>query len=104
MNQTRVFLIVAWLMVAILLWMQWGSDKAQPAPTAPVAAQTQAPVPGATGAVPAANVPQAPGSAPATQPTAQAQAGAPRVTVTTDVLRLVLDGGSVLDAELLQFP
>jgi len=104
MNQTRVFLIVAWLMVAILLWMQWGSDKAQPAPTAPVAAQTQAPVPGVTGSVPGANVPQAPGSAPATQPTAQAQAGAPRVTVTTDVLRLVLDGGTVLDAELLQFP
>jgi protein translocase subunit yidC len=38
----------------------------------------------------------------------QAQASATpasqRVTVTTDVLRLVLDGGRVLDAELLQFP
>lgn len=23
MNQTRVFLIFAWLMVAVLLWMEW---------------------------------------------------------------------------------
>ncbi|WP_315388294.1 membrane protein insertase YidC, partial [uncultured Stenotrophomonas sp.] len=106
MNQTRVFLIVAWLMVAILLWMEWGRDKTAPAPTAPVAAQTQGTVPGAAGTVPSANVPQAPGSAPAVQATAPAAAaaGAPRVTVTTDVLRLVLDGGNVLDAELLQFP
>jgi YidC/Oxa1 family membrane protein insertase len=104
MNQTRVFLIVAWLMVAVLLWMEWGRDTAAPTPTAPVAAQTQGSVPGAAGTVPGANVPHAPGSAPATQPTAQAQAGAQRVTITTDVLRLVLDGGTVLDAELLQFP
>src|SRR5690606_9949109 len=63
MNQTRVFLIFAWLMVAVLLWMEWGRDKAAPA-TAPVAAQTQGPVP-AAGAVPGATVPHAPGSAPA---------------------------------------
>jgi len=31
MNQTRVFLIFAWLMVAVLLWMEWGRDKAAPA-------------------------------------------------------------------------
>ncbi|MGE8218070.1 MAG: membrane protein insertase YidC, partial [Stenotrophomonas maltophilia] len=103
MNQTRVFLIFAWLMVAVLLWMEWGRDKAAPTPP-PVAAQTQATVPGAAGSIPAATVPQAPGSTPATAPAAQAQAGAARVTVTTDVLRLVLDGGTVLDAELLQFP
>ncbi|WP_458576457.1 hypothetical protein, partial [Xanthomonas phaseoli] len=39
MNQTRVFLIFAWLMVAALLWMEWGKDKA--AANAPVAAATQ---------------------------------------------------------------
>lgn len=66
MNQTRVFLIFAWLMVAVLLWMEWGRDKAAPA-TPTVAAQTQATVPGAAGSVPGATVPQAPGSAPANQ-------------------------------------
>ena len=28
MNQTRTFLIFAWLMVAALLWMAWGQDQA----------------------------------------------------------------------------
>ena len=37
MNQTRVFLILAWLMVATLLWMDWGKEQAAPAeePTPP---------------------------------------------------------------------
>ncbi|WP_448131057.1 membrane protein insertase YidC [Stenotrophomonas rhizophila] len=105
MNQTRVFLIFAWLMVAVLLWMEWGRDKAAP-PTPAVATQTtQASVPGAAaGSIPGAAVPQADGTVPATPPTAQAATGPARVTITTDVLRLVLDGGTVLDAELLQFP
>ena len=30
MNQTRVFLIFAWLMVAMLLWMEWGKERAAP--------------------------------------------------------------------------
>ena len=30
MNQTRVFLILAWLMVAMLLWMEWGKEQAAP--------------------------------------------------------------------------
>lgn len=33
MNQTRVFLIFAWLMVATLLWMEWGKFNA-PKPAA----------------------------------------------------------------------
>lgn len=106
MNQTRVFLIFAWLMVAVLLWMEWGREKTAP----PVAAATtsapaaQPAVPGTTpSGVPGAQVP---GAAPAAGPAAPAAAArsAQRVTVTTDVLRLVLDGGRVLDAELLQFP
>lgn len=32
MNQTRVFLIFAWLMVAVLLWMEWSREKAAPTP------------------------------------------------------------------------
>ncbi|UOV03253.1 membrane protein insertase YidC [Pseudoxanthomonas mexicana] len=108
MNQTRVFLIFAWLMVATLLWFEWSRDKAAPAqPT--VAAQTAtAPagstVPTATDAEPATGtVPAAPVATPGITQAPRA-AAAPRVTVNTDVLRLVLDGGSVLQADLLHYP
>ena len=38
MNQTRLFLIFAWLMVATLLWMEWGKEKqTAQAPATPVA-------------------------------------------------------------------
>jgi len=106
MNQTRIFLLFAWLMVAVLLWMAWGREQAPvPAATTPTAAAAQTTVPGATpGGVPASQVPGAPGAAPAATAQASAAPAAQRVTITTDVLRLVLDGGRVLDAELLQFP
>ncbi|WP_303748126.1 membrane protein insertase YidC [Stenotrophomonas pigmentata] len=110
MNQTRVFLIFAWLMVAVLLWMEWGREKAAPDPA--TVATTQPAVPGANDvdlhAPATADVPQAtvPGQAPAAAaaPGMEAAASAQRVTVTTDVLKLVLDGRSVLDADLLHFP
>lgn len=108
MNQTRVFLILAWLMVAMLLWMEWGKEKATPPAAEPVAAQAvdgNASVPAAvpapqTGgaAVPTATAPQ-PAAAVAT-----ATGGGERVNVRSDVLDLVLDGGSVLQADLPQFP
>ncbi|WP_305804751.1 membrane protein insertase YidC [Stenotrophomonas sp. YIM B06876] len=106
MNQTRVFLIFAWLMVAVLLWMEWNREKTAPEP-ATVA--TQPAVPAANDADlghAAAPVPQAtvPGQAMAPVATVESAGSAPRVTVTTDVLRVVLDGRSVLDADLLQFP
>ena len=110
MNQTRVFLIFAWLMVAVLLWMEWGREKAAPDPAAVAATQPAVPVADdADLATPVAgNVPQAsvPGAAPAmtSAVTSEGAPAAPRVTVTTDVLKLVLDGRSVLDADLLQFP
>ncbi len=56
MNQTRTLLIFAWLMVAILLWMEWRKeDNVQAAPQLPVAAEgvgsnavpSSVPVPGA---------------------------------------------------------
>ena len=65
MNQTRLFLIFAWLMVATLLWMEWGKEQqAARTPTTP-AAQIAAPpamvpgqaAPAASSAVPTANVP-----------------------------------------------
>ena len=110
MNQTRVFLIFAWLMVAVLLWMEWGREKAAPDPA--TVAATQPAVPSAndvdlhapaTADVPQATVPGQPPVAAAAQGM-EAAASAQRVTVTTDVLKLVLDGRSVLDADLLHFP
>ncbi|WP_028919325.1 membrane protein insertase YidC [Pseudoxanthomonas suwonensis] len=110
MNQTRVFLILAWLMVATLLWMEWGKEQAAPAaPATPAAATTDgvpasvpAAVPAAaTGdaAVPSATAPSVPDAAVAAAP-----AGPSRVSVRTDTLDLVLDGGAVLQADLPQFP
>ena len=108
MNQTRVFLIFAWLMVATLLWFEWSRDKAAPTPTAVAAQTATAPagstVPTATDAAPATGtVPAAPVATPGITQAPRA-AAAPRVTVNTDVLRLVLDGGSVLQADLLHYP
>jgi len=110
MNQTRVFLILAWLMVAMLLWMEWGKEQAAPpapaqATAEPAAVPGQAAVPAATPAAAGDAVPAATAATPPAAPAGTAATpAAGRVTVTTDVLRLVLDGGSVLQADLLQFP
>ena len=108
MNQTRTFLIVAWLMVAVLLWMAWNKEQSAPpveeiAQTLPVGGSAvpvsppagQATVPGAPA------VPQVPATGPESS---AAPAAASAVQVETDVLRLVIDGGSVLRAELLAYP
>ena len=42
MNQTRVFLILAWLMVAMLLWMEWGKERAAPPAATPAASAAAA--------------------------------------------------------------
>ena len=111
MNQTRVFLLFAWLIVATMLWMEWGKFNAptpEAAPVAPTAVVPDASVPQATpaAALPAtatdATLPTATAAAPAI--TAAAPAPARAVTVTTDVLRVVLDGGNVLQADLLKYP
>ncbi|MUV13181.1 membrane protein insertase YidC [Noviluteimonas gilva] len=111
MNQTRVFLLIAWLLVATLLWMEWNKEKTAALQAPPVATQTAS----SNGAVPGA-VPSAPTAAAAGVPAAPVQAGVPSssttktaqadnaVVVTTDTLRITLDGGSVRNAELLKFP
>jgi YidC/Oxa1 family membrane protein insertase len=107
MNQTRVFLIFAWLMVATLLWMEWGKEKSAAQAPAPVAAGTTA-APG-NGAVPSAtgapSVPTAPMAqvGPAGAP-AQVSGKGPTITVTTDVLKVTLDGGELHRADLLLYP
>ena len=108
MNQTRLFLIFASLMVATLLWMEWGKEQqAARAPVTP-AAQIAAPpamvpgqaAPATPGAVPTANVPVVGGQAPVTKASPAAQG----LVATTDVLQVTLDGGSVREADLLKFP
>lgn len=112
MNQIRTFLILAWLMVAVLLWMEWGKEKtaaAQPQTSAAQALPSSATVP--TPQVGSAAVPTAPTDAApvptvsAATPAADTAASASRqVVVQTDVLRLVLEGGNVVQADLLGYP
>jgi YidC/Oxa1 family membrane protein insertase len=96
MNQTRTFLMFALLAVSFLLWQAWEQDYGPHPENPQTAASTVAPdgstVPGATPAI-------ANGSA-------DNNTAAPLITVTTDVLRLTIDtrGGSVVRAELLQYP
>ena len=104
MTQLRTFLILAWLMVATILWMKWGEEK-QPQPAAAPLATVQPqgmPVPTVAppqaGAVPATA--GQPAAAPAAAAAAQPQV---RVTLSNDVLRLVTDGASVRRAELLAY-
>ena len=112
MNQTRTFLIFAWLAVATMLFMAWSRDNAAPA-NAAVEGAVPAAVDAGDSTVPAVArettpgvpvVPTAPvaGMSAPTQPTAASQR--PAVTVTTDVLRVVLDGGNVRQADLLRYP
>ena len=108
MNQTRTFLIFAWLAVATLLWMEWGKEKAAPpspantAATAMTSTVPNAGVAASTMGVPA--VPSAPASMSAAPTDIDAnQAGTP-VTVITDVLKVVLVGGELRQADLLKYP
>jgi YidC/Oxa1 family membrane protein insertase len=111
MNQTRTFLIFAWMMVAVLLWMEWGKDK-HPAPAAAETTHQALPRAGALPGMAPADVEAAiPSAKPAGGGNAAVAAvvAAPiaddhRVTITTDVLTLSLDGGNVFDAQLLQYP
>ncbi|MET0582861.1 MAG: membrane protein insertase YidC [Pseudoxanthomonas sp.] len=118
MNQTRVFLFFAWLMVATLLWMEWGKFNA-PKPAERATATTQ-PQPAGVGSVPSASavpqpaapatnagVPSAPVVAAAAGSTSTSAAVSPvgqSVVVSSDLLRLTIDGGNVLEAVLLKYP
>jgi len=108
MNQTRVFLIFAWLMVATLLWMEWGKEKAAPVAPTPTSATTAGSVPSASdSAVP--TIPTAPAMS-ATGPSTPLMGAPPpgpgreTVTVATDVLKVTLDGGELRQADLLKYP
>lgn len=110
MNQTRTFLIFAWLAVATLLFMAWGRDNAAPPATeAETATAAQVDAAGGDSTVPEVSrgaVPVAPTASMSATPVASepVATGVPAVTVTTDVLRVVLDGGNVRQADLLDYP
>ncbi|GAB2511891.1 membrane protein insertase YidC [Lysobacter humi (ex Lee et al. 2017)] len=100
MNQTRVFLLFAWLMVAVLLWMEWGKERAAPPVATPAAAAATGavPAPTAVGAVPAA---PAAGAKASVGPAAGVPA---EVRVVTDVLDIAMTGGELRRADLLKVP
>ena len=60
MNQTRVFLIFAWLMVATLLWMAWDKEQAIPSQANEVAGMPALPGDASVPSVDAAPVVPAP--------------------------------------------
>jgi YidC/Oxa1 family membrane protein insertase len=117
----RPFLIVAILVTLYFLWDAWQRDYG-PQPTGQASATASADpsaalTPGGDDAPVAlavpddADVPTAPSanvvaSAEAPAPVATADAASRRITIETDVLRVVVDtrGGTVVSAELLEFP
>ncbi len=105
MNQTRTFLLMAWLMVAFLLWREWGNEHAPAATPAAIPAAQQT-TPGNlanTSNLPTASaIPGVAASAASAQLRATAETG-PLVRLRNDVLDLQLNGLDVVRAELLQY-
>lgn len=107
MNQTRSFLLIAWVLLAYLLWQAWDSPAPQPATTNRSATAAQAVDSTALPAIPSvADVPLAARDAPAPiASSAASTAASQRLVLANDVLRLEIDtrGGSVVDAQLLNY-
>ena len=108
MNQTRSFLLIAWLVVASLLWMEWNKNPAVDAQPRPTPTPAAAGTPTLASALPSAPLPAStdPGGlpglasvAPTTQSTSQP------ITIANDMLRLTVDlhGGRLIDSQLLQY-
>ncbi len=109
MNQTRSFLLIAWLVVAALLWMEWNKGE-QAATAGPAVLDSSLQAPGAAAPLPATG---AAAGAPAPLPgtvaaasTSSTVAGSGRpIVIANDRLRLTIDleGGRVVDSRLLQY-
>ena len=114
MTQTRTFLIVAWLVVAFLLWDAWQKDQLATHSAAPTLTQVDSSTaPAPDGSVPSAPVIDAtPASSEATPAAVEAPLGALEVSsdkgvvLANDVLRLTLasSGGAIVEAQLLAYP
>ena len=113
MNQTRSFLLIAWLVVASLLWMEWNKapEAGAQVPTAttnalpvanPNASALPSTLPGP--ALPAAGVGASalPG---ATATGQRSEIASQPITLANDVLKLTVDlrGGRLIDSQLLQY-
>lgn len=105
MNQTRVFLILAWLMTATLLWMEWNKEQTPATPAAATAVPAADPaVPGNTGPASADGIPSATSQAPANPAVAASATGTdPAVSVTTDLFRIQLSGGELRQVDLIGY-
>jgi YidC/Oxa1 family membrane protein insertase len=109
MNQTRSFLLFAWLLVAFLLFMEWSKTTL---PTAPVAEKAAAGVTPTTpnktdvsATVPNANMPEGIAS-PIVSSVSEVSQPVQMVSIQTDVLKLQIDprGASFASTELLKYP
>jgi len=104
MNQTRTFLLIAWLAVAFLLFQQWQAPQA-PAPTAAAPPQNAQTLPQTGGS----SLPALPASSAApvnaVLPVGVEQSSQ-TVEIVTDIFRLTVDlkGASIVRAELLTYP
>lgn len=105
MNQTRTFLLIAWLAVAFLLFQQWQS------PVTAVVAPNAAPLTSANQTASSqtdSTLPSLPTTAsPTTVPLAAVPVSSSQtVEIVTDVYRLTVDlkGISIIRAELLSYP
>ncbi|MCX7562001.1 membrane protein insertase YidC [Xanthomonadaceae bacterium XH05] len=107
MTQTRTFLLIAWLVIAFLLWDAWQKDYSRPAPSLPAQSLADGTIPAPVeGGVPVlADVPPISGSPSEMQALEAGSSPAAMVVLANDVLRLTLDtrGGAVLVAELLDY-
>jgi len=104
MNQTRSFLLILWLFVAGLLWMQWNKAPTNPSGSTPETAAATAALPSDALPDTGNNAAALPGSVVTTAPTATV-APEKLITIENDVLRLTIDlhGGHIVDSQLLTY-
>lgn len=102
MNQTRTFLLIAWLAVAFLLFQQWQTPASE-ASKAPVSSAATNPKI-VSDTLP--SLPDAAQTAAPVLPTQTAARATQTVEIVTDVYRLTVDlkGVSIIRAELLTYP
>ncbi|MBK8738075.1 MAG: membrane protein insertase YidC [Betaproteobacteria bacterium] len=109
MDIQRMVLVLIFAMSAVFLWTEWQRFTNPPPPVAQTAPATPAPapVPGASDTLPTASVPSpaaapATGAVPAAAPASGAAATGERITIETDLLRVVVNtaGGVIEEADL----
>ncbi|MGB5248371.1 MAG: membrane protein insertase YidC [Gammaproteobacteria bacterium] len=113
MENQRVILWIALAFTAWLTWQAWVADYGSP-PAASAGTDTDQPVAIAEqdtlgdtlGDLPALPQSQADSTGPGAEPIAQANAGSKKISIQTDVMKLMIDtrGGDLVGAILLDYP